>query len=102
MKKPKLTKEELSRIRSAAGKRGADVLRKSGNYHGGRPKGAINKTPSGIDNETRSIMVRETAHSVFQRCANAAGRSLVDFMSLVAEAVKQKNPQLFLRDNIQL
>lgn len=102
MNKTKLTKEELSRIRSAAGKRGADALRKSGNYHGGRPKGATNKMPSGIDNETRSIMVREPAHAIFQRCANAAGRSLVDFMSLVAEAVRQKNPQLFLRDNIQL
>ncbi len=102
MKKPKLTAEELSRIRSAAGKRGADALRKSGKYKGGRPKGVKNGTPSGIENETRSVSIRKDAHATFQKCAFAAGRSLIDFMSLVAEAIKKKNPQLFLRDNIQL
>lgn len=97
------TPEELSRIRSEAGKRGAAALRKSGNYKGGRPKGIANKMPSGIDNETRSIMVRATAHAVFVKCASCMDKSLVDFMSSLAESLKHKNPQVFgLHDNIRV
>ena len=101
--KTRLTREELSRIRAEAGRKGAASTIARGHSRGGRPKGATNKTPSGIESETRSVMVLAVSHGVFQKCANAAGRSMIDFMSVVADGLKRRNPQLFaLRENVQV
>ncbi len=103
MKKTKLTPEELSRIRSIAGKKGAANRIAKGNNRGGRPKGSPNKNPSGIETDTRSIMVRTSDHKVFMKCANFVDKPLVDFMTVLAENLKKKNPQLFeLRDAIRM
>jgi len=96
------TEEERRLAKSIAGKKGAEGLRKSGNYKGGRPKGSRNKNPS-VSEPTHSILVRESAYKVYVKCAGFSHKSLVDFMSIVAESLKKKNPQLFeLHDDIRL
>lgn len=92
--KPKLTKEELSRIRSEAGKKGAKSTRERGHFRGGRPKGATNKNPL-IGLPSKSMNVREPDYNVFVRCAHAANVPLVEFMHMNAEGLKRRNPQLF-------
>lgn len=92
--KPRLTQEELSRIRSEAGRRGAQVTRERGHFRGGRPKGSPNKDPL-IGVPSRTLTVRDPDYNVFVRCANAADKPIVSFMHDVAESLKKKNPVLF-------
>ena len=95
--KPKLTKEELSRIRSEAGKKGAKSTRERGHFKGGRPKGSPNKNPlRGLP--SKSLTVREPDYQVFVKCAFAANVPLVEFMHLNAEGLKKRNPQIFGTD----
>ena len=94
-KKPKKSKEEISRIRAEAGRRGAAALKASGNFRGGRPKGSPNKDP-GVP--SRTLTVRQPDYNVFVRCANAADKPIVSFMHDVAESLKKKNPVLFAPD----
>ena len=84
--KPKLTKEELSRIRSEAGKKGAKSTRERGHFRGGRPKGATNKNPL-IGLPSKSMNVREPDYNVFVRCAHAANVPLVEFRLAVKRAL---------------
>jgi len=93
--KPRLTPEELSRIRSEAGRKGAQVTRERGHFRGGRPKGSPNKDP-GVP--SRTLTVRQPDYDVFVRCANAADKPIVSFMHDVAESLKAKNPALFAPD----
>lgn len=95
--KPKLTKEELSRIRSEAGKKGAKSTRERGHFKGGRPKGSPNKNPL-IGLPSKSLTVREPDYQVFVKCAFAANVPLVEFMHLNAEGLKKRNPQIFGTD----
>ena len=95
--KPKLTKEELSRIRSEAGKKGAKSTRERGHFKGGRPKGSPNKNPL-IRLPSKSLTVREPDYQVFVKCAFAANVPLVEFMHLNAEGLKKRNPQIFGED----
>ena len=95
--KPRLTQEELSRIRSEAGRRGAQVTRERGHFRGGRPKGSPNKDPL-IGVPSRTLTVRDPDYNVFVRCANAADKPIVSFMHDVAESLKAKNPALFAPD----
>lgn len=95
--KSKLTQEELSRIRSEAGRKGAQVTRERGHFRGGRPKGSPNKD-SLIGVPSRTLTVRDPDYNVFVRCANAADKPIVSFMHDVAESLKKKNPVLFTPD----
>lgn len=95
--KPRLTQEELSRIRSEAGRRGAQATRERGHFRGGRPKGSPNKDPL-IGVPSRTLTVRDPDYDVFVRCANAADEPIVSFMHDVAESLKAKNPALFAPD----
>ncbi len=97
------TKEERSRAMSLAGKKGAAALKASGNFHGGRPKGSRNKDSLFAAEPSRSILVRDSAYQVFVRCAGFMDKPMISFMSLVAESLKKKNPQLFdLRNAVQV
>ena len=95
--KPKLTKEELSRIRSEAGKKGAKATRERGHFRGGRPKGSTNKNPA-LGGASKTMTVRETDYQVFVKCAFAANVPLVEFMHLNAEGLKKRNPKIFGTD----
>lgn len=99
--KPKLTKEELSRIRSEAGKKGAAKTRERGHFRGGRPRGSPNKNPL-IGLPSKSMNVREPDYNVFVRCAHAAEKPIVEFMHIVAEGLKRRNPQIFGEDAPQV
>lgn len=90
----KKSPEELSRIRSLAGKKGADSLKKSGNYRGGRKKGWT-KDPSLKAIPMRSVGLREPDYKVFVRLAGFKGCPLVELMHIVAEALRAKNPKIF-------
>ena len=95
--KPKKTKEELSRIRSEAAKKGI-AARKAVGYAGvGRKKGWT-KDPSLKGVQHRTMSVREPDYNVFVRCANAADKPLVEFMHMNAEGLKKRNPQIFGED----
>lgn len=90
----KLSKEELSRIRSEAGRKGAQALLKSKNFKGGRPKGSSNKNPVARE-PSRTMTVRQSDYEVFVKCAFAANLPQVELLHRVAENLKAKNPQLF-------
>ena len=95
--KERKTKEEISRIRSEAAKKGI-AARKAVGYKGvGRKKGWT-KDPSlkGVPNRTMSV--REPDYNVFVRCAFAAHVPLVEFMHLNAEGLKKRNPAIFGTD----
>lgn len=92
--KPKKTKEELSRIRSEAAKKGI-AARKAVGYAGvGRKKGWT-KDPSLKGVQHRTMSVREPDYQVFVKCAFAANAPLVEFMHLNAEGLKKRNPKIF-------
>ena len=95
--KERKTKEEISRIRSEAAKKGI-AARKAVGYKGvGRKKGWT-KDPSlkGVPNRTMSV--REPDYNVFVRCAFAAHVPLVEFMHMNAEGLKKRNPKIFGTD----
>lgn len=94
MEKKKLTKEELSRIRSEAGKKGAASLKKSGNFKGGRKKGWT-KDPSLKAIPARTLTVREPDYKVYVKLAGVKGCPIVEFMHIVADSLKEKNPRIF-------
>lgn len=61
---------------------------------GGRPKGSTNKNPS-AKVPSRTLTVRQPDYEVFVRCAFAANVPQIEFLHMVAEGLKAKNPQLF-------
>ena len=91
------TKEELSRIRAEAGRKGAAALKASGNFRGGRKKGWT-KDPALKAIPAKTLTVREPDYQVYVKCAFAANVPIVEFMHLNAEALKKRNPQLFAPD----
>lgn len=92
--KQKLTPEELSRIRSESGKKGAMARIAKGNNKGGRPKGAVNKLPS-IAEPSVTMRVHKSAYQVFDKLASLSNITLVLFMDKVSAALKAKNPTIF-------
>ena len=97
MKKERLSKEELSRIRSENGKRGAETRKRLGKCKGGRPKGWT-KDPALKAIPARSLSIRQPDYEVFQKCAFAMEMPMVEFVHRVAESLKQKNAVLFSPD----
>lgn len=96
--KPKLTPEELSRIRSEAARKGIAKRKALGYAMVGRKPGNPNRTPPLIGEPSRTLSVRQSDYNVFVRCANAADKPIVSFMHDVAESLKKKNPVLFTPD----
>lgn len=92
--KQKKTKEELSRIRSEAAKKGI-AARKAVGYAGvGRKKGWT-KDPSLKATPVKTLTVREPDYAVIVRCASFAQKPIVEFMHMNAEGLKKRNPHLF-------
>ena len=92
--KPKPTKEEISRKRSEAAKKGIAARQAVGYKNVGRKKG-WRKDPSLKAVPNRTMSVREPDYKIFVRCANATDLPLVEFMHLNAEGLKKRNPQIF-------
>lgn len=80
--------------RSAAFSRAAKS-RKHNN--GGRPKGSLNKNPVPRV-PSRTMTVREPDYKVYVKCASHNGVPIVEFMHLLAESLKKKNPNIFAPD----
>ena len=95
--KRKLTKEEVSKIRSENGRKGAETRKRLGLCHGGRKKGWT-KDPALKAIPAKTLTVREPDYQVYVKCAFAANVPIVEFMHLNAEALKKRNPQLFAPD----
>ena len=94
-KKKYATEEERRRAKSEAGKRGAEALKQSGNWRGGRKKGVPNKNTTASAEPVHSVQVRESAYKIFVRLAHVANQTLTGFMSKVAESLKLKNAKHF-------
>lgn len=62
--------------------------------NGGRPKGSPNKNPA-ASIPTRTMKVREPDYKVFVKLAGVKNSHLVDFMHIVADTLKSRNPQIF-------
>lgn len=89
--------EELSALRSKLGKQGG-AKRKEMGYKGvGRKKGWT-KDPSTKAIPARTLTVREPDYAVIVKCASFAQKPIVEFMHLVAEGLKKRNPQIFGED----
>ena len=95
--KRKKTREELSKIRSEAAKKGAEKRRAVGYKGVGRKKGWT-KDPSLNGIPTRSMYLREPDYKIFSKLAGHADKALVDFMHSVAEGLKARNSQYFKDD----
>lgn len=91
------TEEERRRAKSAAGKKGAAARIAAGHNRGGRPKGSTNKNPS-VALPTKTMTVREPDYKVYVKCASHNGVPIVEFMHLLAESLKKKNPNIFAPD----
>lgn len=96
--KPKLTPEELSRVRSEAARKGIAKRKALGYAMVGRKKGNPNNGIPIAREPSRTLSVRQPDYDVFVRCANAADKPIVSFMHDVAESLKKKNPILFTPD----
>ena len=94
MKKPKLTREELSKLRSEIGKKGAARRIALGHNKGGRPKGSPNKNPV-PKVPPRTLTVRDPDYQVVVKMANAMNLPIVEFMHRAAEKWKANNPRIF-------
>ena len=95
MKKDKLTREELSRVRSEAAKKGIAARKAVGYANVGRKKGTPAAPSSAVAEPNRTMSVRAPDYRVFVRCASAAGVPLVEFMHMNAEGLKRRNPGIF-------
>lgn len=94
MNKPKPTREELSRIRSEAAKKGLAARKKAGYANVGRKKGWT-KDPALKAIPARTLTVREPDYQVVVKMANAMNLPIVEFMHRAAEKWKANNPRIF-------
>lgn len=88
------SKEELSLLRSRIAKEGAEKRKEIGYKNVGRKKGWT-KDPELKAVPTRTLTVRQPDYEVFVKCAYASNMPQVEFLHIVAENLKKKNPQLF-------
>ena len=88
------TDAERNLAKSLAGKKGAAALKASGNFRGGRPKGSPNKNAVPRV-PTKTLTIREPDSNVFSRLAHVEGVPQVEFLHIIAEALKRKNPNVF-------
>lgn len=91
------TDEERRRAKSEAGRRGAEALKRSGNFRGGRPKGSRNKNAP-FRFPTRTLTVRQPDYEVIVKMAHAMAVPIVEFLHAAAESWRERNPSLFAND----
>lgn len=82
------TAAELSAARSMAAK-----SRKR--HGGGRPPGSPNKNNPAVGVPTVTMTVHKPAYQVFAKLANIKGTTNIEFMDILAESLKAKNPKIF-------
>lgn len=92
-KKEKLTREELSRVRSENAKRGAETRKRLGLCRGGRPKGST-KDPSLKSIPPRSLTIREPDYHVFRKFAYQKEIPIAEAMHRVAASLLKNHPDL--------
>ena len=97
-KKKYATEEERRKARSEAGKRGAAVAKLSGKKLG-RPVGSRDKTARAKNPSAsippKTMTVRENDYKVYVKLAHVENVPIVEFMHIVAESLKAKNPSIF-------
>ena len=92
-KKPKLTREELSRVRAEAARKGI-AARKAVGYKGvGRKKGWT-KDPTLKAIPPRSLTVREPDYQVFRKFAFKKEVPIVEGMHKIAASILRNHPDL--------
>ncbi len=84
------TAAELSAFRS-------QIAKNRKNNRGGRKPGSPNKNPA-VHEPVRTLTVRQSDYDVIVKCAFTAEKTIVNFMHLVAEGLKKRNPQIFGED----
>lgn len=82
------TPAELSAARSLAAK-----SRKK--HAGGRPKGSPNKNNPAVGVPTVTMTVHQPAYQVFSKLARIKNKTNIEFMDILAENLKAKNPKIF-------
>ena len=93
------TEEERRRAKAEGAKKAVLARIKNGNNNkGGRPKGSRNKNPSAAI-PSKTMTVRENDYKVYVKLAYAANVPIVEFMHIVAESLKAKNPDIFKRED---
>ena len=97
--KPKLTKEELSKVRRAAWERGQKIREETGRL-GGRPKGTKGEGYHRSDNiaagEPRETMtVLKSSADVFRKLANDKKMPIIAAVKNVTDALVRQNPNVF-------
>lgn len=85
---------ELKALRSALGRKGGEARKALGYATVGRPKGSRNRKP-GVALPSKTLSVRGPDYKVYSKLAKVQGVSLAEFMHLLAEHMKLKNPRLF-------
>lgn len=91
--KKKLTREELSRLRSENGRKGAETRKRLGLCRGGRPKGST-KDPTLKAIPPRSLTIREPDYNVFRKFAFQKEVSIAEGMHIVAKSLLRNHPEL--------
>ena len=95
------TKEELSKLKSEAGKKGGEARKKLGYAGVGRKRGWT-KDPALKAIPAKTLTVREPDYQVFVRLAHIEGVPQVEFMHLLAESLKAKNPDAFRNEGVNI
>lgn len=95
------TKEELSKLKSEAGKKGGEA-RKALGYAGVGRKRGWTKDPTLKAIPAKTLTVREPDYQVFVRLAHVEGVPQVEFLHIVAESLKRKNPDVFKAEPVKV
>ena len=92
-KKPKLTREELSRVRAEAARKGAAARRAVGYKGVGRKKGWT-KDPALKAIPPRSLTVRDPDYQVFRKFAFKKEVPIVEGMHKIAASLLRNHPDI--------
>lgn len=102
--KPKLTKEELSAVRAAAGRKGARATLANGtHYKGGRPKGMSGEGYHRSDNiaageERVQMSVLKSSADTFRRFAAHEDCTIIAAVKIVTDNLRRNHPEIFAPD----
>jgi hypothetical protein len=100
--KPKLTKEELSKVRREAWKKGQAIREATGRL-GGRPKGTSGEGYHRNDNiavgeQRETITVLKSSADTFRRFAAAKDKTLIAAVKIVTDNLWRNHPEIFAPD----
>lgn len=95
-RKPKLTPEELSAVRAAAGKKGAASRIAQGHSRGGRKPGFVSPRKGTGKGRApmRSLSARKPDYDVLVAYADMAGIAIAEALHRICLGLVQKYPQL--------